>query len=376
MTKKTEAKIERNHYSTEFKQQALLRAVKDGIAVAARELGLEAAQLYAWRSKDKQQSKDDKVAGLQQAKAVRFEQLPIKLEQVAQLLTQGHSCPEIAKKLGKSETTVRNQQRDVAQRLGVARQSEIPLAYTLYREKQGRAMWPDFSGVWWLSILARKIRTKGADSAPIENIELLSKITLERDAKNPAKYHSHQTRWLRKGHCDERSPMTNQNDGAGAGDFDGAHASLHDYRSLAIAVQEAFENGLELDVCFDPSAAPNAPNTWRTFTLKWLDQLGVGVARAMGRINQQMNRMSGDLWRVERYRGEDFHEWVADLSVACVRDNVVERHRQDVEERTRGALPGNLSTAPAERAAITMQLPNDISEMAVIRRIVEETEDW
>ena len=49
MTKKkvpTQAKAERKRHSPEFKQQALLRAVKDGVPVAARDLGLEPAQLY------------------------------------------------------------------------------------------------------------------------------------------------------------------------------------------------------------------------------------------------------------------------------------------------------------------------------------------
>ena len=45
--KKSETKRERKQFSTEFKQQALLRAVKDGIPAVARDLGLEAAQLYA-----------------------------------------------------------------------------------------------------------------------------------------------------------------------------------------------------------------------------------------------------------------------------------------------------------------------------------------
>lgn len=38
--------------------QALPRAVKDGVPVAARDLGLEPAQLYAWRAKAQQQGQD------------------------------------------------------------------------------------------------------------------------------------------------------------------------------------------------------------------------------------------------------------------------------------------------------------------------------
>lgn len=42
--KKSVAKAERKRYSPEFKQQALLRSVKDGIPAAARELRLGACQ--------------------------------------------------------------------------------------------------------------------------------------------------------------------------------------------------------------------------------------------------------------------------------------------------------------------------------------------
>lgn len=42
--KKSVAKAERKRYSPEFKQQALLRSVKDGIPAAARELRFGACQ--------------------------------------------------------------------------------------------------------------------------------------------------------------------------------------------------------------------------------------------------------------------------------------------------------------------------------------------
>lgn len=43
--KKSEAKAERKRYSPEFKQQALLRAAKDGIPAVARDLGPEVIQM-------------------------------------------------------------------------------------------------------------------------------------------------------------------------------------------------------------------------------------------------------------------------------------------------------------------------------------------
>jgi transposase len=56
MAKKVMEKQTRNRYSAEFKQQALARADKDGVAVVAKDLGLFESQLYAWRAKAKQTS--------------------------------------------------------------------------------------------------------------------------------------------------------------------------------------------------------------------------------------------------------------------------------------------------------------------------------
>jgi len=62
MTKKKEpAPPQRKRHSPEFKQQALLRAVKDGVQVTALDLGLEPAQLYAWRAQAKQHRQDAEV---------------------------------------------------------------------------------------------------------------------------------------------------------------------------------------------------------------------------------------------------------------------------------------------------------------------------
>lgn len=71
-TKKAGAKAHRARFSTEFKQQALLRAVADGVPAVARELGLEPAQLYAWRSKAQQQGQSDEAQRLQQSELARL----------------------------------------------------------------------------------------------------------------------------------------------------------------------------------------------------------------------------------------------------------------------------------------------------------------
>ena len=41
----------KQRHSAEFKQQALARAEKDGVAVAAKDLNLHASQVYAWRQR-------------------------------------------------------------------------------------------------------------------------------------------------------------------------------------------------------------------------------------------------------------------------------------------------------------------------------------
>ena len=64
--KKSETRAERKRFSPEFKQQALLRAAKDGVPAVARELGLESAQLYGWRAKAQQQGDDAEAQRVQQ----------------------------------------------------------------------------------------------------------------------------------------------------------------------------------------------------------------------------------------------------------------------------------------------------------------------
>ncbi len=50
----TPQKSTRNRFSPAFKQEALALADRVGAAEAARQLGLQATQLYAWRSKAQQ----------------------------------------------------------------------------------------------------------------------------------------------------------------------------------------------------------------------------------------------------------------------------------------------------------------------------------
>ena len=82
MTKKTAGpRKDRKQFSVEFKQQALLRAVKDGVSVAARDLGLQPAQIYAWRGKAQQQGQDAQVQQLVQSEQARLKREVARLEE-------------------------------------------------------------------------------------------------------------------------------------------------------------------------------------------------------------------------------------------------------------------------------------------------------
>jgi transposase len=71
----------RKHYSNEFKQQALIRAERDGVAVAARELGLKPEQIYGWRSANRQRSQEGEVQRLEQAEFSRLKREVARLEE-------------------------------------------------------------------------------------------------------------------------------------------------------------------------------------------------------------------------------------------------------------------------------------------------------
>ena len=78
---KSETKVGRKRFSPEFKQQALLRAAKDGIPAVARDLGLEPAQLYGWRAKAQQQGEDAEAQRVQQAETARLKREVARLEE-------------------------------------------------------------------------------------------------------------------------------------------------------------------------------------------------------------------------------------------------------------------------------------------------------
>lgn len=83
MTKKTKtpAKGQRTRYSEEFKKEALLRAAKDGVPMAARDLGLHPTQLYGWRGRARQQGEDTEAQRIMQSEAARLKREVARLEE-------------------------------------------------------------------------------------------------------------------------------------------------------------------------------------------------------------------------------------------------------------------------------------------------------
>lgn len=72
MNARKDVKKIRTRYTAEFKQQALERADRDGVATAARDLGLQGSQLYSWRHKARKKGQTTEEQKLQQAELARL----------------------------------------------------------------------------------------------------------------------------------------------------------------------------------------------------------------------------------------------------------------------------------------------------------------
>lgn len=83
MTIKTKVVVKqvRKRYSAEFKQQALTRAGKEGVAMAARDLGLPEGQLYAWRTQAKRLGQSSQEQRLEQSEQARLKREVARLEE-------------------------------------------------------------------------------------------------------------------------------------------------------------------------------------------------------------------------------------------------------------------------------------------------------
>ena len=71
----------RKQYSTEFKEQALKRAEKDGVAAAARDLGLAESQIYGWRQRRRLEGLTTEEQKLQHAELARLKRELARVEE-------------------------------------------------------------------------------------------------------------------------------------------------------------------------------------------------------------------------------------------------------------------------------------------------------
>ena len=69
---KSEAAVVRKKYSPQFKDLALERAAKEGVAQVAKDLGIKESILYSWRAQQKQGGDSIENQKLQQAEVSRL----------------------------------------------------------------------------------------------------------------------------------------------------------------------------------------------------------------------------------------------------------------------------------------------------------------
>lgn len=83
MTKKKPNKESENRkkYSPQFKDQAVERAVKDGVAQVAKDLGITEAMLYYWRSQKNKSGDSIENLKVQQAEMARLKREVSRLEE-------------------------------------------------------------------------------------------------------------------------------------------------------------------------------------------------------------------------------------------------------------------------------------------------------
>ena len=81
--KKPTQKTTRKRYSDEFKDQALKRAERDGVALVAQDLGIAETQIYAWRRKRQIEGAVTETERLKEAEVARLKRDLARLEEVS-----------------------------------------------------------------------------------------------------------------------------------------------------------------------------------------------------------------------------------------------------------------------------------------------------
>ncbi len=78
-SKSTERKLRKKH-TAQFKEQAILRATKDGVPKVAQDLGIAPSMLYSWRAKPGQSGQSFEAVTLQQSQLARLKRENARLE--------------------------------------------------------------------------------------------------------------------------------------------------------------------------------------------------------------------------------------------------------------------------------------------------------
>jgi transposase len=78
---KTNQRVKRKKFSPQFKDQALERAAKDGVAQAAEDLGIGESLLYSWRTKQRKYGQPLEEQKLQQSEFARLKRENARLEE-------------------------------------------------------------------------------------------------------------------------------------------------------------------------------------------------------------------------------------------------------------------------------------------------------
>lgn len=89
---KEKSKQTRQKYRSQLKDQALERALKDGVTQAAKDLGLGELMLYAWRAKRQQGNSSLEQSKLQQAELARLKREVSRLEEENLFLKKAAAC--------------------------------------------------------------------------------------------------------------------------------------------------------------------------------------------------------------------------------------------------------------------------------------------
>ena len=79
--KSTSNPANRKKYSPQFKDQALARAVKDGVAQVAKDIGIQESILYYWRAQQKVGGDSVENQKLQQAETAKLKREVTRLQE-------------------------------------------------------------------------------------------------------------------------------------------------------------------------------------------------------------------------------------------------------------------------------------------------------